>query len=677
MSQGGRPSLLRPSLFMVDYHFAVVFGWLLVAAALWQVAQDVGAMPAAFWVLAAMVLLGEVRPVLTTTDYDPQGVVTSTAFVLAILYLWGLWPAIAFQAFATVVSEVVKRKEPWKVLFNVGQYTLSITAAWVIMWVAGVGDGVSGRTGDVLYGSDLWWIVTTWVVWFLANNALVSAAMGDEGYTFAQAFMEDLSFYVVSTFAVIAISPLVVIVAVESVWYLPLLLLPFFAVVKTGEISREKERQSLHDSLTGMPNRKLLVRRIEEQVSDHTLRGGEPFALLMLDLDRFKEVNDTLGHHVGDGLLALVSARIRSAVRPDDVVARLGGDEFAVLLPSIHDAGGAREVAERIRRALVEPFATEGVLLEVEASIGVALFPQHGETVDLLMQHADVAMYLAKDARSGAEVYEPDRDQHSADRLGMLAGLRHAIDAGQLELHYQPKVSVPGGVVTGVEALVRWRHPERGLVPPDEFIPLAETSGLMHRLTACVVDQALAQVAEWRAAGMEIPVAVNVSARDLHGTELVSTVERGLARHGLPPEALRLELTERVLMADSSRVRETLAALERLDVSLSLDDFGTGYHSMVMLTRLPVCEIKVDRSFVARMQHADEDLSIVRSIIELAHALGLHTVAEGVETEGEWASLRGLGCDSAQGYYVARPMPADQATEWLAAQVARPLVVAD
>jgi EAL domain-containing protein (putative c-di-GMP-specific phosphodiesterase class I) len=199
----------------------------------------------------------------------------------------------------------------------------------------------------------------------------------------------------------------------------------------------------------------------------------------------------------------------------------------------------------------------------------------------------------------------------------------------------------------------------------------------MHRLTACVVDQALAQAARWRADGMEIPVAVNVSARDLHGTELVTTVARGLARHGLPPESLRLELTERVLMADSSRVRETLAALEQLDVSLSLDDFGTGYHSMVMLTRLPVCEIKVDRSFVARMQHADEDLSIVRSIIELAHALGLHTVAEGVETEGEWASLRGLGCDSAQGYYVARPMPADQATEWLAAQFARPLVVAD
>ena len=298
MSQGGRPSLLRPSLFMVDYHFAVVFGWLLVAAAMWQVTPHVGAMPAAFWVLAAMVLLGEIRPVLTTTDYDPQGVVTSTAFVLAILYLWGLWPAILFQAFATVVSEVVKRKELWKVLFNVGQYTLSITAAWLVMYVAGVGDGVSGRTGDVLYGSDLWWIVTTWVVWFIANNALVSAAMGDEGYTFAAAFMEDLSFYILSTFAVIAISPLVVIVAVESAWYLPLLLLPFFAVVKTGEISREKERQSLHDSLTGMPNRKLLVRRIEQQVSDHALRGGEPFALLMLDLDRFKEVNDTLGHHV-------------------------------------------------------------------------------------------------------------------------------------------------------------------------------------------------------------------------------------------------------------------------------------------------------------------------------------------------------------------------------------------
>jgi EAL domain-containing protein (putative c-di-GMP-specific phosphodiesterase class I) len=317
------------------------------------------------------------------------------------------------------------------------------------------------------------------------------------------------------------------------------------------------------------------------------------------------------------------------------------------------------------------------VLLEVEASIGVAVFPEHGMTVDPLMQHADIAMYLAKEARSGVEVYEPERDEHSADRLGMLAGLRHAIDAGQLVLHYQPKVSLPGGVVTGVEALVRWHHPTRGLVPPDDFIPLAETSGLMHRLTACVIDQALAQVAAWRAVGLRVPVAVNVSARDLHGGELVGTVERGLARYGLPPDCLRLELTERVLTADSTRVRETLAELERLDVPLSLDDFGTGYHSMVMLTRLPVSEVKVDRSFVARMEMADEDRSIVRSIIELAHSLGLHTVAEGVETEAEWASLRGLGCDSAQGFYVARPMPAEQATAWLEEQVVRPLAAID
>jgi EAL domain-containing protein (putative c-di-GMP-specific phosphodiesterase class I) len=322
-------------------------------------------------------------------------------------------------------------------------------------------------------------------------------------------------------------------------------------------------------------------------------------------------------------------------------------------------------VALRIQQALAEPFRFEGVLLELEASVGIALFPDHGADVQQLQRSADVAMYLAKEERSGVEVYSADKDRNSTTRLGLLGALRQGIEGGQLELHYQPKVALATGAVVGVEALVRWRHPSRGLVFPDEFVPLAEHSGLMHRLTAHVVDAALEQAATWWSVGLEIPVAVNVSARDLHASTLAETVDRGLARHGLPASAIRLELTERVLMSDPERVSDTLAALERLGVRLSLDDFGTGYSSLVLLQRLPVSEIKVDRSFVKRLRSSPDDAKIVRSIVDLAHALGIDAVAEGVETEEIWDTLQDLRCDSAQGWYVSRPLSAERATEWL------------
>jgi diguanylate cyclase len=336
-----------------------------------------------------------------------------------------------------------------------------------------------------------------------------------------------------------------------------------------------------------------------------------------------------------------------------------------VLMPEVALDHNAAEVARRVRDALVEPFQLEDVLLELEASIGIALYPDHGDDVEQIMRRADVAMYLAKEQHTGVEVYDPARDRNSTDRLGLLAALRRALDAGELDLHYQPKVAVGDREVVGMEALLRWNHPTRGFIPPDEFIPLAETSGLMHRLTEFVINTALAQVAQWRAQGLPVAVAVNVSARDLYGTELARTVSEALARHRVPAALLKLELTERTLMAEHTRVVDTLIALEALDVELSLDDFGTGYSSMFMLKRLPVSELKVDRSFVSKLAEAGEDASIVRSIIELAHALGLQAVAEGVETVEVWDQLRSLGCDTAQGWFVARPMPSPAATQWL------------
>ncbi len=659
-----RPSLATWSLFSVTWHFSVWVGWALVLIAAFEVQPTMGQMPYGFWAIAALVLLGELAPVMTAGRYDPQGTVTSTAFVLAMLYLWGFWPAILLQAAACLVSETVKHKAAWKLFFNVGQYSLSLFAAWLVMWAFGVQNGLGAGLADTpLQASDLIWIALTWLVWFVVNNTLVAGVSGDDA-SFTEAWTEDLGHYVLTHAAVMALSPLVVLAAQASLWFLPLLLIPLYAVRKMGQISLAEEHQATHDSLTGLPNRKFLLQTMEDSLSD-CQRGCEPFALFLLDLDRFKEVNDTLGHQTGDQLLQLVAKRIESTLRDRDVVARLGGDEFAIYLPSVSDRDEAIEVARRVRAALVEPFQLDDVLLELEASIGVAMHPHHGAEVDTLMRRADVAMYMAKETHAEIELYDSERDQHSTNRLGLLASLRRALEAGEMELHYQPKMGMGDQGLVGVEALLRWQHPTQGSIPPDEFIPLAETSGLMHRLTEYVIDRALAQASMWRRMGLDVAVAVNVSARDLHGTELSTTVSEGLARHRVPASHLILELTERTLMAEHSRVMDTLDALEGLDVAISLDDFGTGYSSMFMLKRLPVTEIKVDRSFVSKMADGIEDESIVRSIIDLAHSLGMSAVAEGVETEEVWQRLVALGCDSAQGWLISRPMAPEAATTWL------------
>jgi diguanylate cyclase (GGDEF)-like protein len=658
----GRPSLARFSLFAVTWHICVWGGWALVAYCLINLNLHSVEMPGALILIAALLLLGELRPVVAA-GRDPYGVPVSSAFVFAILFLWGLFPAIILQALATAIAETTRGKPMWKLLFNVGQYCLSVGGAWLVMLAFNIHPTMSDPLMN-LRGHDIVWIVPAWIVYFVLNDAFVAGVSADTTQSFVESFFDDFWYYVVSTFAVLGLSPLVVIVTLEAWPLIPLLLLPMFAVYKTASISREKEHQSLHDSLTGLPNRKLLIERLGHALEE-AQRSGDHVALFLLDLDRFKEVNDTLGHHVGDRLLELVASRITSAVRPDDTVARLGGDEFAVLLPTVRDVVAAVEVAGRVRSALSAPFHLEGMLLELEGSIGIALSPEHGRDGDELMRGADVAMYIAKEERTGIEAYRPDRDRNSASRLGTLGALRRAIDNGELELHYQPQVAIDTNEVVGVEALVRWRHPERGLVMPDDFIPMAETSGLMHKLTEYVIDASLAQVAEWERLGIAVPVAVNVSMRDLHGVTLAETVERSLERHGVGAELLQMEITERVLVIEPGRTSETLAALESLGVRLSLDDFGTGYSSLVMLKRLPVREVKIDQSFVRRLGDVDEDASIVRSIVDLSHALGLNSVAEGVETVAAWERLREMGCDCAQGWFIARPMPSEAATAWL------------
>ena len=414
--------------------------------------------------------------------------------------------------------------------------------------------------------------------------------------------------------------------------------------------------QALHDPLTGLPNRELFADRVGQAIrtADRELR---PAALLLLDLDRFKDVNDTLGHHHGDQLLIEVGQRLCDLLREADTVARLGGDEFAVLLPGA-TAEGASAVADKLRTVLQQPLTIDGVALDLDASIGIAVYPEHRTDAAELLQHADVAMYMAKQAHVGFLVYDPTVDQHSPKRLALLGGLRRALERDELVLHYQPKADLGSGAVHSVEALVRWQHPDHGLLGPGEFIPLAERTGLIHPLTHWVLNAALDQAARWQRGGLRLSVAVNVSTRCLLDPAFPDQVAGQLATWQVPADLLVLEITESAVMADPARALDVLRGLHTLGVGLAVDDFGTGYSSMAYLKELPVDELKIDRSFVIQMAVSASDAVIVRSTIDLGHNLGLRVVAEGVETQHAWQQLSELGCDIAQGYYLGRPMPA-------------------
>jgi diguanylate cyclase (GGDEF)-like protein len=443
---------------------------------------------------------------------------------------------------------------------------------------------------------------------------------------------------------------------------LAVLFVALFRIVSSA--SRLLRHQALHDGLTDLPNRTFLYKRLRKAIAT-VQRGGPTAALLLIDLDRFKEVNDTLGHDHGDELLVEVAVRLRSAVRRHDTLARLGGDEFAVLLRDLPDRGSVAELAGRLQDALRRPFALRGVAVELEASIGAALCPDHGTDVHTLVQRADVAMYEAKRGQSGISIYSAERDPYSADRLSLLAELRRALMGDELLLHYQPKVAVDGGRVMGVEALVRWEHPQRGLLGPGDFVPLAERTGAIADLTRWVLDAALSQCAEWRAAGIDLPVAINIAAANIVDVTLPDVVASALERHGVPGNRLECEISEDTVMADPVRAMDVLSRLRSMGVRLSLDDFGTGHSSLAYLKRLPLDEVKIDRSFVLGMTEDENDAVIVRSTIDLARNLGLDVVAEGVENAEILRGLGALHCDVAQGFHLSRPLPAPELVRWL------------
>jgi diguanylate cyclase (GGDEF)-like protein len=418
------------------------------------------------------------------------------------------------------------------------------------------------------------------------------------------------------------------------------------------------EKLALYDALTGLANRRLFRDRVEQALLSAT-RSGDGFALMLLDLDRFKEINDTLGHQTGDAVLEELAIRLRGVSRASDTVARLGGDEFALVLGGASDGTSALFVAERIRRALDDPFAIDGLTLQLETSIGIALFPEHGADAESLLRHADIALYASKEAHVPV-VYETKHNQHSHARLGLVGEIKRAIEEKELVVYYQPEVDLATGETTRVEALVRWLHPARGLLLPDAFIPVARQSALIRPITRYVLDAALGQCRAWHDSGLPVSVAVNLAERDLADSRLEDEVSEALRRWKLDPSTLELEIPESAVMTDPERVQKMLNRLSRRGVRLAIDDFGSGYASLSHLKELPVDVLKIDKSFVQNMDTNDEDDAIVRSTIELAHSLGLRVVAEGVESEDILERLGALGCDLAQGYCLSRPVPAEE-----------------
>ncbi|MEV7160209.1 bifunctional diguanylate cyclase/phosphodiesterase [Streptomyces misionensis] len=597
------------------------------------------------------------------------GTGSGAALTLAVLLLFG-WVSAGMISLTVVVLVGIARRQRWRQGVLHGAADLLGIAVGALL-LAGFGRFPSveapwrthswsiATAPEIVLVAVAYLAVSRGLLWYL--NAPRDGALPD----IARPALLRQGLVAV---ALLGIAPLLCVVADTQPVLLPLFAIPLIAIDSALWMARARAEEQLRDPLTGLPNRQWLQERIWTAL-DEADRIGARSALMLIDLDRFRSVNDTLGHLAGDRLLLQIAERLRLALPRGAEAARLGGDEFAVLLPVADSTTSAMRVARGLVTALSSPLDLDGLTLVLEASAGVAVFPDHAMEAEGLLRRADVAMYQAKRDRTGVEVYESKRDSNTPDRLGLLGDLRRALDAHEVQLHYQPKVRFDGQVA-GLEALVRWVHPERGKVPPDEFIAIAESSGLMPHLTEYVLETALAQVARWRAQGLRVPVAVNVSPRDVHTPGFAGSVAARLARHGVPAGALQLEITEHVLLEDPQQAADTLAALTGHGVKMSLDDFGTGYSSLVHLRRLPVSELKIDRSFVARLAVDTEDAEIVRCTVDLAHSLGLLVVAEGVEDDETWERLRDLGCDAVQGWLVAAAMPADETTAWLRAREA-------
>jgi diguanylate cyclase (GGDEF)-like protein len=623
------------------------------------------------WLMAAGVAVGELFPLKIPHRGNDEEITFSTTFSFALLLSVGLVPAAVAQGSASVIQDLLARKPIWRITFNVGQYTLSLAAAALALRL--IGFRPHGGVG-ALTGKDLAAIVVAMPVFFVVNTGIVGIVISlYQGIGVREYFRGDLVFSGATGAVLLSLSPIVVAALDSSPVVFPLFALPLLGVYRGGRQAARSEHQANHDALTGLTNRTLFGSLVADALRRAPDSG--PLAVLLMDLNRFKEVNDTLGHRFGDLLLQQVGRRLQHPLRAGDVVARLGGDEFAILLSDLPHRDAAESIAERLQQTLEGPFTIDGYTLEVDASIGIARYPEDGADVDTLLQRADVAMYRAKENHLPHLTYSAEHDHHTPARLALVADLRRAVDGDELVLWYQPKVDLARNEVAGVEGLVRWRHPTLGLLQPDAFIETAEHTGLIKPLTLRVLDEALQQCHSWKERGLDLRVAINLSARALLDRRLPAEVELLLRKWCLGPESLRLEITESSLMADPTMALLVTRELSAHGIALAIDDFGTGYSSLAYLKQLPVREIKIDKSFVMNMATSRSDAVIVRSTVDLGHNLGLDVVAEGVEDERTLAELRALGCNVAQGYYVSPPLPPDQLERWLAGRHGAPAAI--
>jgi len=656
-----RRALLVPYLVLV-----IGAGWgllvvLAVGAPPWEA---LAAHPWEFTLLLVGLVVGEQRPIPVSRSQDAGDEITiSTSFALAMVVLGPLSMVVLGLGAAVILLDVRWRRPLRKVFFNVGQYTITLVLARMLFCFS---TGVPVLGGYARFDpDDLPSALAAGLLFFVVNHGLVAAVVAlDMNQSFTAVLREDLDFVVVTSLVLVALGPLAAYIVQDSVPMLPLLFMPILAVHRSTSLAAERERQALHDSLTGLPNRELLRRRAEKAIVDRA--PGELVAFVLLDLDHFKEINDTLGHHAGDELLVATGRRLLLAAPSGALVCRLGGDEFAVLMTGLDANDQALDTAAILLEALTVPYEVGGVRISVGGSAGVAVGPTHGEDPQTLLKCADIALYDAKKERGRCSLYRPEQDRHSPGRLSLLADLRRAVEADELVLHYQPVVDCASGRPVAVEALVRWAHPQLGLLGPEAFVSLAENTGLIAAVTDVVLEQALRHNAELRARGIDLTVALNISAREVTDLALIDRVSQALQRWLVPAYRVVLEVTETGIMSDPSRANTVLAGLRRLGLAVAVDDFGTGQTSLNYLKRLDVDELKIDRSFVTPMLSTRADETIVRSTIALAHDLGLTVVAEGVEDLQTWNRLQLLGCDYAQGYVFSRPLPFEELETCLA-----------
>ena len=633
---------------------------------LWAVARDTFAtLPAAFWVMAVLALAVDARPYVVADRRASSVILPSICFAFAIALSWGLLPALAVQVAAVAVGSARMGHPLRRTVHLAGQHAVALAGAGLVAALAGLRFDAEPGWADVPLTALA---AAGWMLSRYGLAALVAYGnAGDRRRRRPRRWAVELF----ATAALLLLGPVVFAAAQVGPALVPLVLLALHAVHRMVRSAGEYERAARTDPLTGLPNRRALVAAVAERTaaSRGAHRPDRRLALLLLDIDRFRNVNDALGHRLGDRLLTEVAQRLAAVVPPHDLVVRLGGDEFAVLATRVDGPAPARRIAAHLARALDRPFLLDGLPVDVSASIGIALQGERGDDGAALLRQAEAAMYDAKHRGDQVAVYTRDAAHHSPDRIALLGDLRRALEAGPGEdgitIFYQPQIAVATGEVVGVEALLRWRHPDRGLVGPDELIRVVEPTPVMRLLTGRVLDTVVAQLAAWRAAGRPVRAAVNISVRDLHSADVAERIHRLLHRHGVPPDDLQLEITESALMADPHRVLDTITRLDRMGLAISLDDFGTGFSSLQHLRRLPLAEVKIDRSFVLGMAADPGDAAIVRSVIDLAGALGLRVVAEGVEDERTWRLLAAAGCHAAQGWFHARPMPAEDLAGWL------------